>query len=110
MINISKCVTAEQVLNILRNKKDYFVEIDHCYPEALHPNDRAEIHLSVDYFRDHISLSDVEDEMEDWKFIHEMPIQEEAQLIASHILDSNADHGVYNTVTVFLTPIEQLNN
>jgi hypothetical protein len=102
--------TTQQVFDILRDTKNYITQIDHCYPEALHPNDREEIEKSSDWFRNNISLADVEEEMEYWAtHFSEMPAEEQPLLIACHIMDSNADHGVYNTVSVYLTPIEQLN-
>jgi hypothetical protein len=102
-----KTTLAEQVFAILKDFRNYYTAVDYCYPEALHPNDRAEIEESAKHFRDNISLEEVADETEDWQAQFEaMPTEEQPLLIACHIMDSNADHGIYNTVSVYLNPAE----
>ena len=98
---------AEQVFAILKDQKAYYTAVDYCHPEALHPNDRSEIEESAKYFRDSITLEEVADETEDWEAqFSEMPEEEQPLLIACHIMDSNADHGIYNTVSVYLNPVK----
>lgn len=102
-----KKTLAEQVHNILKDQKAYCIAVDYCHPEALHPNDRSEIEESAKYFRNSITLEEVADETKDWQAQFEaMPAEEQALLIACHIMDSNADHGIYNTVSVYLNPVK----
>jgi hypothetical protein len=106
MLHLSKNTpptTAESVFAVLRDTKNFYVEIDYCYPEALHPNDREEVMTSADYFRTHLSLDMIKDEMEEcrWLWVDGEP---KPEVVASYILDSNADHGVYNTISIYLTP------
>lgn len=103
--NRNKNVTAQAVLDILRDKQNYFIEVDYCHPERLSERDKADIILSADYFRDYLPLSIVEEEIHDWSWVagENIPDDQLALIIASNILDSNADHSVYNTITIYLT-------
>lgn len=107
MLHLSKNTpptTADSVLAVLRDTQNYYVHVEYCYPEALHPNDRDEVMTSADYFRTHLSLDMVKDDMEECRWLwaegEPSPVQ-----VASFILDSNADHGVYSTITISLIPV-----
>jgi hypothetical protein len=98
---------AEQVFAILKDQAAFRTAVDYCHPERISKSDLAEIELSAMHFRDNISLEEVADETEDWQAqFSEMPEEEQPLLIACHIMDSNADHGIYNTITVYLNPAE----
>ena len=104
----NKTTLADQVFAILKDSVNYYTEIDYCHPETISEDDMAEIELSAVQFRDSISLDQVIEETEEWtEYFGAMPTEEQPLLIACHIMDSNADHGIYNTVSVYLTPIEQ---
>jgi hypothetical protein len=100
-------ILAEQVFAILKDSANYYTAVDYCHPERISEDDLAEIELSAMHFRDNITLEEVADETEDWQAQFEaMPTEEQPLLIACHILDSNADHGIYNTVSIYLNPAE----
>ena len=95
--------TADSILAVLKDKRNYHIRVEYCYPEALHPNDGEQIQESADDFRDAITLQQVEDEMEECRWLwadgEPSPVN-----VASFIMDSNADHGVYQTITISLEP------
>lgn len=95
--------TADSVLAVLKDKQNYHIRVEYCFPEALHPNDREQIQESADSFRDSITLSKVQYEMQEWPGLwwdgEPSPVD-----VASFIMDTNADHGVYNTITISLEP------
>jgi phosphate uptake regulator len=96
---------AQQVYAILKDSVNYYTEIDYCHPERISEDDLAEIELSAVQFRDSITPEQVAEETEEWQDqFSAMPAEEQALLIACHIMDSNADHGIYNTISVYLTP------
>jgi hypothetical protein len=97
---------AERVYAILKDSQGYYIEVDYCHPERVSGADLAEIKLSADRFRDSVTLDQVAEETEEWADqFSDMPEEEQPLLIACHIIDSNADHSVYNTVSVFLSPL-----
>lgn len=93
--------TADSILAVLKDKNNYHIRVEYCFPEALHPNDREQIQESADNFRDSVTLEQVEDEMQECRWLWEdgepSPVD-----VASFIMDSNADHGVYQTITISL--------
>jgi hypothetical protein len=93
--------TADSVLAVIKDKHTYHIRVEYCYPEALHPNDWQEIQESADCFRDSVTLEQVEQEMEEcrWLWADGEPSPEQ---VASFIMDSNADHGIYQTITISL--------
>ena len=98
---------AEQVFAILKDTANFYMAIDYCHPERISESDLSEIEASASFFRDSISLEQVAEETADWQAQFEaMPAEEQPLLIACHILDSNADYGIYNTITVYLNPAE----
>ena len=99
--NKTDSVTAEQVLDIIRNTRMYYVHVDYCSPERISEDDKNEILLSADYFRSAITLADVEDERDVW--------ENEQDLVsaASNVLNYFADHGIYNTLSINLIPVKQ---
>jgi hypothetical protein len=102
-----KTTLAEQVYAILKDSQNYYLAVDYCHPERISEDDLAEIELSAMHFRDSITLEEVADETEDWQAQFEaMPEEEQPLLIACHIMDSNADHGIYNTVSIYLNPVK----
>ena len=98
---------AEQVYAILKDSVNFYTAVDYCHPERISENDLAEIELSAMHFRDSVSLEQVIEETEDWQeYFSPMPTEEQPLLIACHIMDSNADHSIYNTISVYLNPAE----
>ena len=95
--------TADSILAVLKDKQNYHIRVEYCFPEALHPNDKEQIQESADDFRDSVTLQQVEDEMQEcrwlWADSEPSPVD-----VASFIMDTNADHGVYQTITISLEP------
>jgi hypothetical protein len=94
-------VTAEQILDIIRNQRGFHINIECFGQEPLHPDDRYDILLSADYFRSAITLANVEDERGVWEN------EQDAVKAASNVLDYFADHGIYNTLSINLIPVNQ---
>lgn len=95
--------TADSILAVIKDKRTYHIRVEYCFPEALHPNDKEAIQESADDFRDSVTLQQVEQEMEEcrWLWADGEPSPEQ---VASFIMDSNADHGIYQTITISLEP------
>jgi hypothetical protein len=91
-------VTAEQVLDIIRNTRGFHINIECFGQEPLHPDDRYDILLSADYFRSAITLAEIEEEGSLWENEPD-PVK-----AASNVLDYFADHGIYNTLSINLIP------
>jgi len=92
-------VTAEQVLDIIRNTRGFHISIECFGQEPLHPDDRYDILLSADYFRNTITLAEIEDSPHQLWENEQDPVS-----AASNVLDYFADHGIYNTLSINLIP------
>jgi hypothetical protein len=98
---------AEQVFAIMKDTANYYTAVDYCHPERISEDDLAEIEYSAMLFRDSVTMEQVAEETADWQAqFSEMPAEEQALLVACHILDSNADHGCYQTISVYLNPVK----
>ena len=94
-------VTAEQILDIIRNTRGFHISIECFGQEPLPPDDRYDILLSADYFRSAITLAEIDDERGVWEN------EPDAVKAASNVLDYFADHGIYNTLSINLFPANQ---
>lgn len=103
MTNTTERTTAERVLAVLHDTTNYFIHVEYCFPERVNMEDKDSITNSADTFRRSITLHQVEEEMEECRYLwadeEPHPMQ-----VASFILDTNADHGVYQTITISLEP------
>lgn len=85
--------TTSDILHELHNPNN-FVEVEFCHPETVPAEDRERITQEAETFRKTVTAEDIE---EDFPFEPETALQ-----AASMFLDWQADHGVYETVSVTL--------
>jgi len=89
--------TAENVLSIVKDLENYSVQVDYCSPETITEKDRREIKQSAEHFRKYCGIEEIEEAIEGVE-------NENPEILASIALNYHADHMVYNTVSVYLTP------
>lgn len=92
--------TAENVLSIVRDLKNYSVQIDYCHPERITEKDKEEIRQSAEHFRKYCGIEEIEEAIEGME-------NEGLLTLASIAMNYHADHMVYNTVSVYLIPTNQ---
>jgi hypothetical protein len=85
--------TTSDILHELHNPNN-FVEVEFCHPETVPAEDRERITQEAETFRKTVTAEDIE---EDFPFEPETALQ-----AASMFLDWQADHGVYETISVTL--------
>ena len=86
-------ITTSDILHELHNPLNY-VRVEWCHPETVSPEDRERIREEAETFRKTVTADDIE---EDFPFAPETALQ-----AASMFLDWQADHGIYQTVSVTL--------
>jgi len=89
--------TAKNVLSIVKDIKNYSVQIDYCHPETITEKDKQEINLSAEHFRKYCGIEEIQEAIDGME-------NEGLLTLASIALNYHADHMVYNTVSVYLTP------
>ena len=88
--------TKEQVLSIVRDTANYSVQVDYCHPERITEQDRSDIRDSAEAFRKQCSIADIEEAIDGFE-------NESPAMLASMTMNYHADHGIYNTISVYLT-------
>ena len=86
---------AANVLSIVRDLKNYSVQVDYCSPEIITEKDRQEIRRSAEYFRKECGIDDIEEAIDGFE-------NESPEMLASMVMNYHADHGIYNTISVYL--------
>jgi len=89
--------TPENVLSIVKDLTNYSVQVDYCRPEMVTEKDKAEISLSAEHFRKYCGIEEIEEAIDGME-------NEGLLTLASIALNYHADHGIYNTTSVYLTP------
>jgi hypothetical protein len=90
--------TKEQVLSIMRDTASYSVQVDYCHPERITEQDMSDIRESAEAFRKQCSIADIEEAIDGFE-------NESPAMLASMTMNYNADHGIYQSISVYLTPI-----
>jgi hypothetical protein len=88
--------TKEQVLSIVRDTASYSVQVDYCHPERITEQDMSEIRESAEAFRKQCSIADIEEAIDGFE-------NESPAMLASMTMNYHADHGIYNSISVYLT-------
>jgi hypothetical protein len=87
--------TKEQVLSIMRDTASYSVQVDYCHPERITEQDMSDIRDSAEAFRKQCSIDDIEEAIDGFE-------NESPEMLASMTMNYHADHGIYNSISVYL--------